>query len=132
MIAFVETHLNGRIKDLYYGSMTSQGTTATGHRFPARKVYIILTWICKGILLVRNHTGSCLCVLNLILFKESYRKDGMALVMMTVLAVYTVVEAHIISVYIGRNYILFLMGMYASDMLGLGSDREEYFWRYIG
>lgn len=69
-------------------------------------------------------------VLQLLLARQFYKKrDGMGLVMMTVLAVYTVVEAHIVSVYIGRNYLLFLMGMYGSSMLGLEDGREEYWWR---
>ena len=65
----------------------------------------------------------------LLLWQCARKKDGAGLVMMAALAVYTVVEAHIISVYIGRNYILFLTGMYASDMLGLCSGQEEYLWR---
>lgn len=130
-IGYVETHLNGRIKDLYYGTQTSQGTTATWDWFstPESQQYFdmghvrVFYWygIIPGVLYV---------VLNLMLFWHCYRKkDGMGLVMMTVLAVYTVVEAHIVSVYIGRNYILFLLGMYGSDMLKLCSDKEEYFWR---
>lgn len=53
----------------------------------------------------------------------------MGLVMMAVLAVYTVVEAHIVSVYIGRNYLLFLMGMYGSGMFLADRGREEYLWK---
>lgn len=45
-------------------------------------------------------------------------RDGMGLVMLAVLSVYTVVEAHLVSVYIGRNYLLFLTGMYAVGMPG--------------
>ena len=54
----------------------------------------------------------------------------MGLVMLVVLSVYTVVEAHLISVYIGRNYLLFLMGMYAAVMPGLcsGNEEEGYIW----
>lgn len=136
-IGFVESHLNGRIKDLYYGSMTCQGTTATWSLFsePGSNYYFDMGFVrvfyWYGIL-----PGTIYIILNVLLLWQCARnKDGMALVMVTALAVYTVVEAHIISVYIGRNYILFLMGMYISDMLGLCSEREEYLWgayRLIG
>lgn len=131
LIATAESHLNGRIKDLYYGSQTAQGTTATWSLFssPESEYYFdmghVRLFYWYGII-----PGAIYVILNLLLFWQCYKKkDGMGLVMMTVLAVYTVVEAHIVSVYIGRNYILFLMGMYGSDMLALGSDREEYLWR---
>ncbi len=130
-IGFIECHLNGRIKDLYYGTQTSQGTTATWDWFsnPESQQYFdmghVRVFYWYGIV-----PGVVYVVLNLWLFWQCYRKkDGMGLVMMTVLAVYTVVEAHIVSVYIGRNYILFLLAMYSSDMLGLSSDREEYLWK---
>lgn len=130
-IGWVECHLNGRIKDLYYGTQTSQGTTATWDWFskPESQQYFdmghVRVFYWYGII-----PGIVYVLVNLLLFRQSYKKkDGMALVMMTVLAVYTIVEAHIVSVYIGRNYILFLLGMYGSDILGKSSGAEEYFWR---
>lgn len=75
--------------------------------------------------------GLAYVALYMLLIGRFYRnKDGMGLVMVVVLAVYTVLEAHLVSVYIGRNYPLFLMGMYAAGMPALGSskDREEYLW----
>ena len=38
------------------------------------------------------------------------RKDACGLAVFTVLAVYTVVEAHLVSFYIGRNFLLMMMG----------------------
>ncbi len=55
----------------------------------------------------------------------------MGLVMLSVLSVYTVVEAHLVSVYIGRNYLLFLMGMYGGCLPGLCSDKEEHLWNAL-
>lgn len=40
------------------------------------------------------------------------KKDYMAVVMILSITIYTVVEAHFVSVYIARNYLLFLLGMY--------------------
>ena len=40
------------------------------------------------------------------------RRDACGLVLFVLFAVYTVVEAHLISVYIGRNYLLMMLGAY--------------------
>ena len=42
----------------------------------------------------------------------------MLLAMVVSIAAYTVFDAHFISDYMGRNYILFFFGMYLSDMIG--------------
>lgn len=130
-IANAEMHLNGRIKDLYYGSINREGTTATWSLFasPENTYYFDMGFVrlfyWYGII-----PGMIYVILHLLLIRQFYKKqDGMGIVMLTVLAVYTVVEAHIVSVYIGRNYLLFLMGMYASSMMGLEGGREEYIWK---
>ena len=48
-----------------------------------------------------------------LLWKIWRRRDACGLVLFVMFAVYTVVEAHLISVYIGRNYLLMMMGCYA-------------------
>ena len=40
------------------------------------------------------------------------KKDAAMMVILTSLALYTLVEAHLVSVYIGRNFILLFMGYY--------------------
>lgn len=40
------------------------------------------------------------------------RKDACGLLVFTTLAVYTVIEAHLVSVYIGRNFVLMMIGYY--------------------
>lgn len=45
------------------------------------------------------------------------RKDGMTFMMLLSFAVYTMIEAHFISVYLARNYALFLLGAYWPQML---------------
>ena len=44
-------------------------------------------------------------------------------------AVFTVIEAHAVSVYIARNYVLFLLGMYWMGMLGQ-KRKEVYWWKF--
>lgn len=132
MVAKVEAHLNGRIRDLHYGSVNREGTTATWSLFSRPEndhffdMGFVRVFYWYGIV-----PGLAYVVLHVLLIGKFYKnKDGMGLVMVTVLAVYTVVEAHLVSVYIGRNYLLFLMGMYAFGMPGSGSgrEREGYLW----
>ena len=130
-MAKIETHLNGRIRDLYFGSVRCEGTTATWSLFsaPVNDHYFDMGFVrlfyWYGIV-----PGIVYVALNILLIWRFYKKkDGMGLVMLTVLAIYTVVEAHLVSVYIGRNYLLFLMGMYAGSMPGLCSEKEEHLWR---
>lgn len=62
---------------------------------------------------------ACVFVIALIVMmyycyrKEHYR----ALVLITSFSLYTVIEAHAVSVYLARNYVFFLMGMYWSLIL---------------
>lgn len=46
-------------------------------------------------------------------------KDYMLLAMIVLITIYSVFEAHFISDYLGRNYILLWFGMYLSQMLGV-------------
>lgn len=56
----------------------------------------------------------------------NYRnKDYMTLAMVIVITVYSVFEAHFISDYMGRNYILFFFGMYLSQMIGYRHNCHE-------
>lgn len=130
-IAEAESHLNGRIVDLYYGSVNQEGTTATWSLFskPENDYYFDMGFVrlfyWYGIV-----PAFLFIILQVLLIWQFYKnRDGMGLVMMSVFAIYTVVEAHLISVYIGRNYLLFLMGMYVSGMLYLKDKKEAYLWR---
>lgn len=76
--------------------------------------------------------GIC-CVLALCLLMWQCRKqqDYMGFVLVLSFCIFTVVEAHAVSVYIARNYVLFLMGAYWMDMLpSPKGDRQAYWWRF--
>lgn len=127
----LDDFLNGRILDLYWGSVNHEGTVERWSLFSeARNTYyfdmgFVRVFYWYGIL-----PAIVYFAMNLLLIWECYKKrDTQGFVMMVVLAVYTVVEAHIISVYIGRNYLLLLFGVYWSDMLHAGdAENEEYAW----
>lgn len=77
----------------------------------------------------------CCCVLLLCMLLRQCRKqqDYMGFVLTLSFAVYTLVEAHAVSVYIARNYVLLLMGAYWTCMLcpkKTGGEREVYWWRF--
>ena len=52
------------------------------------------------------YVAACLALL----WQFYRKKDACGLVLFVAFAVYTVVEAHLISVYVGRNYLLMMMG----------------------
>lgn len=62
--------------------------------------------------------GTIVVVCLLLLLAYFYKKDKMAeMILFSTYSVYTIVEAHIVSVYIGRNYLLFIAGMFMWKML---------------
>lgn len=57
--------------------------------------------------------GILYCIASLALLWKFYKeKDAFGLVIFTVMTIYNVVEAHLFSFYIGRNFILMMMGAY--------------------
>lgn len=57
-----------------------------------------------------------------------------AFLVLMMFSAYTLVEAHAVSVYIGRNYILLFMGAMWYTLLGRTNMQEEYFygiWRFV-
>ena len=62
--------------------------------------------------------GAVYVILYAMLIWQCYKKKNyMGFMMVLSFALYTMLEAHFISVYLGRNYALFLTGAYWSDML---------------
>ena len=71
--------------------------------------------------------GAC-CMIVLFLLLRTCRKvkDAQGFVLVLSFALFTVVEAHAVSVYLARNYVLFLLGAYWTAMLPL--DGEAIWW----
>lgn len=70
--------------------------------------------------------GLVVVVFLLLLLAYFYKKDKMAeMILFSTYSVYTIVEAHIISVYIGRNYLLFIAGMYLWKMWSKTRKQNE-------
>ncbi len=123
---------SGRMSNLYWGTEAHAGALVTWKLFsdPGHLAYYFdMGWVRMfywyGIV-----PGIIFAIVHILLIRECYRKaDYMGLMMIASLAMYTIVEAHIISDYIARNYILFLLGAYWSDMFRAGSEKEEYLWK---
>lgn len=112
--------MNGRIKSLT-NSARKDGTIGTWSVFSCpdnMEYYFDMGWVKLfyryGIL-----PGILYCIACAALLWQFCRKrDAFGLVLFTVLAVYSVMEAHLFSVYIGRNFLLMMMGSYFFPVSG--------------
>ena len=127
---YLDRALTGRIHSLLETNRW-EGAIQTWSLFssPENSYYFDLGWIrlfyWYGII-----PASIFVVAMLILMIYCIRKKAyMAVTMMASFAVYSLMEAHGISVYLARNYVFFLFGMYWNQMLPLASEKECYFWK---
>lgn len=110
--------LTGRIRSLT-GNTRWEGTIQTWKLFsePANNYYFDMGWIrlfyWYGII---PATIAVIILLVLLLYCMR-KKKYMELVMIVSFAVYTVVEAHAVSVYLARNYVIFILGTYWYQMI---------------
>lgn len=110
--------LNGRIRILV-GSTMFEGTMQTWRLFsrPENNYYFDMGWVrlfyWYGIL------PACIfiAVMLLVMLYCYSKKHYMSIMLITSFAIYTVIEAHGISVYLARNYVFFLIGAYWSMLL---------------
>lgn len=76
--------------------------------------------------------GACCMVLLFLLMRVCRTlKDTQGFVLVLSFALFTVVEAHAVSVYLARNYVLFLLGAYWTAMLPLGG-KAIWWWQLPG
>ena len=110
--------LNGRIRALTENNVF-EGTVDTWRLFsgPESNYYFDMGWV--RLFYWYGIIPACIFVVALIVIMYyCYRKEHyMALVLIASFSIYTIIEAHAISVYLARNYVFFLMGMYWSMIL---------------
>lgn len=74
--------------------------------------------------------GVIYVLINLYLIYWSYRKgDYTIVVLVTGYTLFTIMEAHLISVYILRNYLFILLGFYWYQPFAVKDRYEGYFWQ---
>ena len=123
---FLDKLLTGRIHSLV-DTTYKEGTISTWSMFssPHNTYYFDMGWvrlfywygIIPGIIVV-----ACL----FLLLGYFYKRDRLAeMILFSTYSVYTIVEAHIVSVYIGRNYLLFIAGMYLWNIWNKTGKQDE-------
>lgn len=111
----IDRYISGRIVSLT-DSDNNDGMIQTWSAFSCENnmnYYFDMGWVKVfyryGVIPGILYVAANLCLL----LKLWRRRDACGLVLFVMFAVYTVVEAHLISVYIGRNYLLLMMGCQA-------------------
>lgn len=112
LLGRIDRHISGRIVSLT-DSEKNDGMIQTWSLFSSENnmnYYFDMGWVKLfyryGVIPGILYVAACLALLW-----QFYRKrDVCGLVLFVAFAVYTVVEAHLISAYIGRNYLLMMMG----------------------
>lgn len=119
----IDRYINGRIVSLT-DSEENDGMIQTWSAFSKpgnMEHYFDMGWV-KLFYRYGVVPGSLYIIACLALLWQFYRKrDACGLLLFVTLAVYTVAEAHLISVYLGRNFILMMMGYYLLPPLGTAS-----------
>lgn len=107
----IDRKLSGRITALT-GTTNNEGMIHTWSAFSSAHnmdYFFDMGWV-KVFFRYGVIPGSLYAAAHLfLLWKLWKRRDGCGLVLFVMFAVYTVVEAHLISVYLGRNYLLLFM-----------------------
>ena len=126
LLAKIDGFMSNRILNLYYHSVNHEGMLNTWSLWSVERnnwyfdLGIIRMFYWFGIIPAVVYFATQ-CRLLWCGFK---RKDFMLLAVMISITIYSIFEAHFISDYMGRNYILFFFGMYLSDMLGEKKHEE--------
>lgn len=116
--AKLDSFLTGRIRSLT-GNTGWEGTIQTWSLLsePDNNYYFDMGWV--RLFYWYGIIPACICIaVLLIVTVYCIRKKKYAeIVMITAFSVYTLIEAHAVSVYIARNYVLFLIGALWSGVL---------------
>lgn len=113
-LAKIDRQISGRIVSLA-GTEGKEGMIDTWSLFSEpgnMSYYFDMGWV-KLFYRYGIVPGVLYLLAQLVLLGKLYkRKDAGGLLVFVILTVYTVVEAHLVSVYIGRNFLLMMMGYY--------------------
>lgn len=123
---YLDRALTGRIASLV-GTTRWEGTIQTWKLFsePANNYYFDMGWIRVFYWYGVIPAIVVVLVLMVLLIYCMKQKKYMEFVMIVSFAVYTLVEAHAVSVYIARNYVFFLLGACWCHMLNWKGVKEK-------
>lgn len=114
----LDRFLNNRITNLYWNDGSHAGSIETWRWMSDRNAtqFFDLGWV-RLFFWYGMIPATITIVLILVFLAECYRRrDGQALMLIVSLSIYTIIEAHLISIYIGRNYLLLIFGAYWCSM----------------
>lgn len=120
----IDRYINGRIISLT-DSENNDGMIQTWSAFSCENnmnYYFDMGWVKLfyryGVIPGILYIAGCMALL----WHFYKRRDACGLVLFVTFAIYTVVEAHLISVYVGRNYLLMMMGAMCKTDSRIGKD----------
>ena len=123
----INQHINGRITSLA-DSEKNDGALENWRAFSNpnnMNYYFDMGWV-KLFYRYGIVPGILYCIACIVLLWQfMQKKDAFGLVIFTVLAIYSVVEAHLFSVYIGRNFLLMMMGSCFFDTYKTDVRRQD-------
>ena len=121
VLAKIDTVLTNRILNLYYGTINHEGMLHTWSLWSeSRNNYFFDLGIVRFFYWFGIIPGVLYFLAQCRLIWCSYKRtDYMLSVMIMLVTIYSIFEAHFVSDYMGRNYILFFFGMYLSDMIDI-------------
>lgn len=122
----LDKYLTGRIGVLKWDSMRSEGMIHTWTLWSeARNNYFFDLGIVRMFYWFGIIPATIYYLVQCRLLWCAYKKkDYMMLMVVVVITIYSIFEAHYISDYTGRNYIFFFLGMYLKEMLGVDEKRQ--------
>ena len=113
-IEAIDELLNNRIHDLYRGNEKHAGSIGTWKLFSDRmsEEYFDMGWV-RLIYWYGIIPAALICILLIVFIYVCYkRRDLWSVLLLLSMSVYTVIEATFVSVYIGRNLLLPIIGVY--------------------
>ena len=122
---YLDRALTGRIASLV-GTTRWEGTLQTWKLFsePANNYYFDMGWIRLFYWYGVIPASIAVIVLLIFMIYCMRQKKYMEFVMLVSFTVYTLVEAHAVSVYLARNYVFFVLGAYWYKMLDWKGEKE--------
>jgi hypothetical protein len=129
----IDNALNGRIKDLYWGRNSHGGYILTWSLFSTKESheYFDMGWVRLFYWCGIIPTIIILVLFLLVIIYIWKIKDKWTALMIAMISIYTIIEAHFISDYIGRNFLMITVGAYWCLALGLNGAKEKYFWKVL-
>ncbi len=120
----IDHGLSYRINDLYWGALEHAGLdTWTLFSSPQAQRYFDMGW-CRLYYWYGIVPATLAVIALLFLIAHCAKKrEIMTLIVILSASLYTVVEAHLVSVYIGRNFLFILMGAALGESLWLNGGR---------